>query len=567
MSMKYEKGLLGLIIPKSTDASYKILTLQEIEMWRNTLSLQDLKESIRSSHLILESLHQSKVQPADRLAMLNIIGPTINFLCDTLMQIYKKNITLKKKTADLYRIILTLHVDLFNELKLTLENFNAQNAPLDTQLEVVYLSLQQSSKIILLSYEIYRKAPDYVWLETHLLYNLAKNRTKLTAAAEQSSDQKNNYRLKKIIDTYKTILLFALTNPIRYHRSDFIKLYYAVEGWAPLLNLELPNEKIALQNHLFKVDFAKDWPPHYTALDLSEDISPCYLGLDKVIEHLELLIDHQQFPQHHQHVHFTSQELSLSKHVLQILMHTWQQFSHRQSLRKRVEGSATLMIGLASIAQYAAQSHLEKNAILEELPETEQRNVEEINLDALPLPQYAKDHTVDTREPVEGHIVDKSEGGYCFKCKGQQLNRLQSGEIIGILIGDGDQSVFELGIIRWVQVTDFDYAMIGIELLSLKCAAVQVKTQQQTSGSAVDGLLIKSIQSPQTNLLITPILRFRAQEQVVVQHQEQQYSCLLLDNLSITPGYGIWETTFLDAEPDLLNPTTQDAPQPNPLHH
>ncbi len=218
--MKYEKGKLGLIIPSRVDNTYSVLTVQNIKEWRTNLPLNHLKESIKSCHEILTILHNSHVAPLERLEMLEIIQPTVNFLCESILKLYRKNPLFNKKIIEMHRIIISLHLEVFNEYKLTLEDLNTNLSKKETLMEVVYSSIQQSCRVIFLSFEIYRQPPTYIWLETHRLYSIARAQE----ANYSSSAEKNTYHstFKSISNLYKHLILLSLTNPLRYHRQDLI---------------------------------------------------------------------------------------------------------------------------------------------------------------------------------------------------------------------------------------------------------------------------------------------------------------------------------------------------------
>lgn len=559
--MKYEKGKLGLIIPSRSKEELDIISLEELQEWRSQLPVSDIKASIKSCYDILKSMHDSRIDPKERLAMLEIVQPTVTFLCESLIHLYKQSLTFRKKFLELYRIILSLHLDLFTEYKLTLEDLNRNFADSNDLIEVISPALEIGRKIVYYSAETYRNPPAYIWLEIHTLYHIARNKRINNKDPKDLTKWQN--RLNSISNLYKHILLFSLTNPLRYHRSDLIKIYYTLEAWAPLLKLDLENK---FTNCLFKADLGKDASPHYNALDKSEAKIPCYLELDPIIEHIESLVEYREFPKNFKQNNFTTHELSLSLSILQILLHTWQHCSQRQHVRKKTNGTVTLGVGLRAIYQLAYEFNgISQNASIKDIDIGIEDEIEEINLDSMPLPEDVKDKTFETAHPIECSIVDKSDGGFCFKCKGGSFSLLQAGEIVGIIEHDDTKKeTVQMAIIRWVQFTDFDYALIGVELISRDVMAGSIKAQdeQSVNTSTVDGLLMRSVLSADTHMLVTPTLRFNVNSEVTIEHAKQNYQCLLLDNLGLSPCYAIWEVEFLSQAPKALFETeTKDKGQ------
>lgn len=554
--MKYEKGKLGLIIPSRHETEAAALTLEGLQTWRNQIPISDLNASIKSCYDILKTMHHSRIAPDERLEMVNIVSPTVSFLCESLIYIYKHNLSYRKKFLDLYRIILTLHLDLFTEYKISIEDTYTSNLGHEHLIDALFAALQEGSKIVFLSAEIYRNPPTYIWQEIHTLFNIAREKGIKDRALDDNNKWHN--RLNNINNLYKHILLFALTNPLRYHRNDLTKIFYTLEAWAPLLSLSFDEKN---NNTLFKVDLGKDAPPHYTALDKSQPIMSCFLEVDSILEHLERLVEFREYPKSTK-TNFTTHELSLPINILQILMHTWQHCSQRQHIRKKSDGTMTVAVGMRAIHTLANNLERERknNASKQVIEPDMEQDVEEINLDSIPLP-YDVSEPFESVSPLECIIVDKSEGGFCFKCKGANYNILQSGEIVGVLeVDDSGKDNISMAVIRWVQVTDFDYALIGVELIANHVMGTTISSKEDSNIKDIKGLMMSSAFSANTHLLVTPTLRFNAKNEVSIEHRKQKHNCLLLENLGLSPCYAIWEVEYLDSVPQTLvdNPASVD---------
>lgn len=534
--MKYEKGKLGLIIPSRADGSYNLLGIKEVREWRASLPLNNIKESIKACHDLLHVLHNSHIAPLERLEMLGIIQPTVNFLCESILNLYRKNPLFNRQILETHRIILSLHLEVFNEYKLTLEDLNTNLAKKEIFMEVVHSSIQQSSRIIFLSFEIYRQPPSYIWLETHRLYSIAHSKEMKNEACADKSNYQTLF--KKISNLYKHLVLLSLTNPLRYHRQDLMKLYYALENWAPLLKLSFEKRS---KNPLFKIDLEKDAPPHYCALDTSQGSAPCYIELDKIVERLEQLIEYNENTSApSKSIAFSAQELSLSKSILDVLLHIWQNFSQRQEIRVRTPGTITMAIGLHAIYALMEVANAAQININEEIA------IEEINLDAFPLPQTLPENAKDTPRLLNCTMVDKSENGYCLKWSQNKIGQLQVGEIIAIVEeSENAKTIWQIAVIRWVQITDFDYALFGVEVISRDAAAVEISTKDQCA--TAEGLLISSsLHNAHHQMLISPMLRFKTDNELQLKSEDTLHSCHLKQSIDLSPCYAFWEIAFLE---------------------
>jgi len=594
--MHYHKGALGLIIPNAQTLSdlklQKSIDLIQAKVWRESLSMHDLKGSIQSVNHFLKNLSQTNTPPSDKLEILSLTRPIVSFLCSAIENLSQKNSSYRtaKDKEQIFQIKLSLQLALFNQFKFSLEQaLSNKRLNQDIIAELVFACLQQSCKILFLSYQNYQIAPKFVWLETHILYQFSQ---KEAFECENISTAKHLHsQFSCIADIYKHTLIFALTNPCRFQQSDMLKLYYAIEAWAPLLQLHENNPT------LFIVDLMQDTPPHYATIDSNiaqntskkenDNTDIYFLSFDNILKRINKLLRHCEISSTKQSCSppLNAQELNLCSNILNSLLHTWKQTSQRKSNRTLSTGTRTVAVGLKAIHWFATEVQFEvekqqdlKNQVKEQqsnqeqniLIENDEAEIEEIILDSFSLPQELQDQQIANATPcsIECSIIDRSDSGYCLKWEHCHSGQLKIDELIGVLDeSDSEYIHWTIAVIRWIQNTDSDHKLIGIETLSLNAIPIYLQQTEQNINhtSPEKGLFISKILNSQTPfIIITPKFSCKPEEHSQVTTQGKSYSAHFVQDLSLSPLYAFWEVE-LDDGPTENQPITQfNQPPQNP---
>lgn len=577
-NVQYKKGKLGFIIPDFGDSGFvdqeTAVSLESVEAWRNALPLNDLNASIKSCHQMLKQLQAFELPADQRLEIMGVIKPVIRILCDSLLNYYKQSLlTPKQSLIELYRIILTLNIEQYNVYKLILEDLHATQDPNHRFMEGIYWALRQSCKIIFYSFQAYLPAPTHIWKETHQLFLLA-NRSSRGSAVDNNAhsntiqDKQKNWQawFKKISTAYKHILLYSLVNPGRYHPQDALQLYLALEHWAPFVNFLKRND----HHHLFKVELDKDMPPHYVMLDQNDSQHRLYINLELVLYRVDDLIAYQDQPQSFKHPEFQADEVALSSTILQIIMHIWQNESHRKFPRKRMSGMINATLGFKNI--YEALTELnyptERGSSLRGFTQTDvlcENNVgilddiEEINLDAIPLPKSLSKNKLNLSLMNDFQIVDKSVSGYCLKFQSKLFDKIEAGDIL-CLLENVDPPETKLAMVRWTQISSSDETLMGVEIISEKILPTQA-LRDGAEDPAESGILIMSLHAVPVPLLVLPhnrksLSNIKAQDKLVINAGFETYHCRAHKRTSLSLNFDLFELDFLDkpfALPSLSN--------------
>jgi len=402
--MRYHQGVLGLIIPNvlihSDIEPEQLINLSQAKAWRESLCMHDLKGSVKSTDRFLRSLSQTNIPAPEKLEILNLARPIVGFLCGSIENLNQKDLVNRspKDKNQVFYINLSLQLELFNQFKFALEQA-LTNTPLDKAIiaELTFSCLQQSCKILFLCYQNHQVTPQFIWLETHILY----------AFSQQKDFENKNISIAKhmhsqfacIADIYKHILIFSLANPCNFQQADMLKLYYAIETWAPLLQLHKQTEN---QTTLFKVDLTQDAPPHSAVLDNKtmqnngeqNVYSLCFGG---ILKRINTLLRHCEISSTKQSCTpvLNAHELTLCPNVLSSLLHTWEQHGQRKDIRTLLTGTRTVAVGLKAIHWFATEAQLDV--------EKQQKTT---NATRLKLSEPNQNESIENEDAIEDTIED-----------------------------------------------------------------------------------------------------------------------------------------------------------------
>lgn len=88
--------------------------------------------------------------------------------------------------------------------------------------------------------------------------------------------------------------------------------------------------------------------------------------------------------------------------------------------------------------------------------------------------------TEHEHEPHAVKTVNESAGGYCIRWQGDGIPRVKIGELIGVE-SPADRSTYGLGVIRWMKRVDEKAIDLGLEVISTRCEAADVREKPKAA--------------------------------------------------------------------------------------
>jgi len=569
--MEITTGPLGLSIPvQSANAVTTVkFTPSDILSWRNALEITDLSVTTKKLYQVMREGGGTLIGPKDRLEILELLRPTVQFICQSLSKHYMNQAhALTKEQFAIANLSQTLQSSMAYGYKTIIEQTAVSGASADLKASLLPIAIQRVfyyfSQILLRSYKIYSKPPSDLWRELHLIYKYVRD---------------NLPHREDLIDEYKRILLFSGAYPTKLRQNEQEALYRGTEIWASLATLgkKLPN---TTGTGYLIVDTEADQPPHHPSrgqVAFSDSCEVLYvLAIATRLKNLIPLVEPNELQSRISH--YNQAEYAVPLTVLRNLLKIWGMPSPRIEERVPKDQSAQICIGLRSTHFHA--NHAQLFQMPKAAPATEE---EAAAPSTAPTPWVAELEKTDelgthidfsavsTAIPVEStelytfypcRIVNETSTGYSLVLAGAIFSVLQAGEVLGLTRSDQAPDMMEICSVRWLQY-EADALRLGVERLSsvAKAGAVQLIKNKQAVGDYVRCLLLESS-------LLVPTLPFKAGDRVYLLESEleEPKEYLLSELVDATGGYKrfqfVRKKTSLDNVP--LNTVAAPKPESNP---
>lgn len=344
-------------------------------------------------------------------------------------------------------------------------------------------SLYHGSRLLALSYYLYRTPPEGVWAELHLLDAFARS-----VGLHRKPVEDIALRHPATAESgYAQAVLLALSNPYRFSQREQAELWQVTRDLA--LHCEFheqqpPGETFAVPQDL---DAGPGYIPEERAGSgerlLWFDLLPLAERLDAALaEHPgggEVLL---RFSRGH--------SVLAQADLLRRLRSGWGHASARHHTRMGAGHALDTVIGLSALHYYLAGSQ-DFDSFTRRLPEHPPASGGE---------RAAWAHASESgRAPVaRARVLDQSLGGYRLTWPSSEHVRARVGELIGLAVsGDDDLREWMVGVVRWLRY-DADGAVdAGVELLARRGAAVAVR--------CLDGLGADSVRPTLRAVALDPI--------------------------------------------------------------
>jgi len=483
------------------------ITLSTVDQWRSQLPLSDLSTSAKSLHIILQDIYQTPMSYKTRFDILLHLRPTFSYITQTLQKMYYHQEILNERQRLIADLVSVLYYQQLSLYKLIIadcaKSFFGNRKILLASLQNAFTNC---TKIIFEAYLQHRTPMPGIWLEFHKLYDFTIQKKIKNKSLPKSAEWVT--RFDTLGDIYQHGLLFSISNPQRLRREEITHLLYALEIWAPLLNLKKLSSKPA---SLYLVDLDIDSPPKYAAL-YEENLKNCYaLDLEEITTRLQRLLSLEDSQNKEKRLKlFLSAELSLPSAFIRSLYDKWFSIGERANQRTNANGKITTCLGIS-----ACHWHISNDLALGETP-TDPMSTENIDIDV--LPSGLQNETKKTKYPhFSCELLDQSEGGYRLKWPQDIPPQLQSGEIIGLQRELNDERIWSIGTIRWLKIGEDHTITIGVQILSLEALPVRAHLVDSTSQYGILGLLFP--EQPERNkpmTLVTPPLPFKSDQEVEI---------------------------------------------------
>lgn len=483
----------------------------EFKQWVDNLPIGNVGQTARKLYDAITKLGRLDISPLERFEALEFIRTPLSHVLESLASHYvldplplpkregriaKLRHELLIRTVVAYKVV----VDQFND-----ESFTGHLLHKRAHTEAIHRVLFYLGSILLHSYQLYQRAPSYIWGEIHHIYRYAVE-NELHGKEVLSEDAEADETLSAE-DLYKQILLLALAGPYRLLKGEVVKLYSALKRWASVVEIA-PLRKSVDAGSCFAVDANADQPPVRANADALKSLSEGWLLItDELERHLEMEIGEiQEGEEPRGAMRPKMAQGKISGELVAKLMLAWGMGSSRSVERSESPGQVVMACGLEVL--YGLMGG-------EIRPDFEQRRLgfevrSEITEDAfgkrkrLEQDEFLVAADEDLTELVEAEleiepavmadpkqictrvceIFDRSANGYHLAFSGIGDSRARVGELVGISESSGEKTgkKWHLAVIRWMRMKKSKWLEFGVELLQGDVEPVAITRKRGVGG-------------------------------------------------------------------------------------
>lgn len=579
---------------KIANLSFCDATPKSFGRWVSALPVANLGETSRQLYHAIIELNQLIIAPQQRLQLLELIRPRINFVCRELSRHYLGlSIALPEKQRKIANLSQALQLHLASGYKTTLiELLDA--GPLDKYRKAITTAchriISDLGHTLLRAHQLYCPSPARSWLECHRVFRFAL-RNKLESATVED-DTLIHRKASSIADTYKRLLLLGCARPNQLRQNELMQAYELFEVWTSLVNCSPEN----LDNALFLVNMEQDAAPIYKSLIQPDQITRDCFGFDT----LELSSAISEHLNRRSSRHQPETELSLPANVSDnLLTHLSQALgilTKRNFKRVSTQGNLQVCVGLTSAHYVIAGERTFKQFIASgDAPPTEEDNNFFLKQarrrndawadahDAGPSTDFSS--SADTPITFRGaggsvHVdddrsnrprtyltplVNTSPGGYCVSWEDEMPPSLQAGEVLAVR--EQSSHPWSVAVVRWIRQLRNQGTQIGIELLAPSASPCGVRLIQKVGNSSeyLRGLLLPEVAViGQPATLITPRLPFQQGSRIVLRQGDREDTGQLSKRISATGSISQFElrlqtrSTDSETQPSGPGSTSED---------
>ena len=489
--MEMQTSTLGLQIPVQNLGKKALLDMDlgSVTKWRAALPMADIGASAKKLFFAIQELNQATVEPQQRLAILELLRPSLQLIGQSLKKHYvSPTITLTKQKLTIAKLADTIQFAAAMGYKTILEETqsNKTNAAL-----AICRIMQYYHMILLRSYQLYTKAPDSLWQELHILYKYAKTAGILEVTVPELSA--NEPTSAKIIAHYLHALVLAAIDPFQWRQHEQDNLDKLADRWTSFATLRTSEKDDPLKAGLFIVDLTCDLPPNPVALKKINPNKNCItLDLTKLNTHLHKIISNIEKNQIAKKVTPQQEpEWIMPTTALQRLSRNLSHPIARKSTRFVITGQMHAACGLSAAHYYISGATPFAPASIEskttdfqemgslELTEdltTDNLATDILNLELVETDTHKKIKQLSDNEKFVLHdcsLLDISPTGACIVWATENYPLAKTGEIIALRTHyasnwevNAAQASWNIGVVRWLKHLDDKRIRVGIQFLA-----------------------------------------------------------------------------------------------------
>ncbi|MCU7845175.1 MAG: hypothetical protein KZQ93_15205 [Candidatus Thiodiazotropha sp. (ex Monitilora ramsayi)] len=574
---------IGLRIPEQLPPKGNPFFLNDKEMnaWVEQLPIANIGETARQLFQALRTFNRTRIPSKRRLQSAEYFRNPLSYISENLSKHYLDcGFPLSEKAYKVAVLNRELHSGLATAYKAVVVELLMENPGKPDRkllLQAIHRCISYLSRVILLSVLVYDPYPKRIWRELHALHRLAVRYSLDSAPVEDMLE--SHRKSSSIEDTYRRCVLFSLASPYKMRQKDNILIFDTLLEWSHLANFhsyeDAPEEaSIVIRQD---TDLA---PAHETALSESETKYLLKMDASRLIGQLRA-----QFGDNQEEIGQLWGINELDKGLVRQLIKLWSKAQKRAFVRTKLNFELRIAVGLRSIHKlitYGGESSREEEKSVDDGTWIETAFAEGHNPkisahfslmpldtgsynprrgdfeefgpnshdfdDIEPASQIWESETTKLSEPATNILktINESAGGYCLDWKGEQIPKIQVGELIGVQSAMSANQ-FGVGMVRWMRRSPDDSLQVGVQMVAPNAMAVTARLESNKADDSQECLLLPEVgTSGQPTSFICPSYPYQLGNLLIVNEGENLREIKLTRLMEASGSVSQFQFAYLD---------------------
>lgn len=515
-------------------SNHRFIPLSESKAraWIAALPLTDPGETTRRIFHGLVDLNRRALPAMTRLAISEMLRPAVEVSLEALQRhLEARAFPLTQKSQKIFELTQSLMLEFAGAYQVAALDMLTKKEGNKKALQLaIYRALDLMGRVLVLGYSVYVRTRETLWRDVHHLYLLA-----VENGVDQVKIRDAAAGAPTIEARYIQMNLLALVKPYSLRQGEVGRLmqYFAQNTHLISIGPDTGGQQMGAYVHAAILN--GDEPAvMMLASDLPHSPTVRVLQLNQLVarmdEHIRVL-EAKGVP-----AMILQEGLSrnLAKRVIYHLTAVRNR-SFNRFPKKETIGMVTRMVDVLAVIRSSLKSEASEEAEAEDFlfnvfaasDYEDEGQAKQAVLTHLAEEESARIQT--------WQVMNTSVGGYGLRWEGKEESGARVGEIVALRdIGD-ENSVWMIGVIKWMEFVSGSGLCCGVELLSTK---VMVFSVQQVLNRAilqklpVEGLMLPSIEGARPDpALILPAYIFQAGDEIrlVFAEREERVRLVLLD--------------------------------------
>jgi hypothetical protein len=452
---------------------------QAVDRWLEHLPIASVGETARQLYLAMRDVNRQDTVPVKQhFHFLEGVTEPLALILPELYRHYAgKPLPLsekRRKVADLYSQLLRQAILGYQQViahSIELSRFGWKKVVTTSVHRIFYLS-----SLLLCNYrQLYMPYQKGMWQQLYWIYQLVEKYDLIKARVGGLGSN----RKKTSIETeFKKLLLHSLLSPNLFKPDELQSVIDNLDIWAQHVAITSSHRGESTLTYAFTLE--TDLPPSMIAPDISKaenqlidvrylDITDLIIFINKVLKHAkpgaeQVKLGHRRL---------------ISRRALLILINNWGRPSCRDGVRRLIQGTAEVAIGVSAIhyvisdgRQSAKEDALVEQAIEERneerysinLPPVEPKTIGQLGFtterdtsqdvwesayftEDTPPPSWTESMRMKVYSYLNAKVLNISKGGFCIALPQDGVEHIQTNEVVAVR---GKTGQWQLGEIRWM---------------------------------------------------------------------------------------------------------------------